>query len=177
MNRETYLSQLTAQLHCRGVDEDRIGEIIKEVENHLQEGGEDPENAFGPAEHYAEKMAVFTENHKHSQSPGQWHKRTFRATALDEMEILRWAGREGWELVNVGALALFCRRPVNLSGAFHWDYVRRTGVQARSIGEEMAAGGWKPCGNWIVFHYFKRKIGVLDSPDNQRGQGFGQEKE
>ena len=32
---------------------------------------------------------------------------------------------------------------------------------ANVIAEEMASGEWEPCGNWIVFHYFKRKVGTV----------------
>ena len=168
MNRETYLGELTAHLQCRGVSEKRIAEIIAEVENHLHESGEQSKEAFGPAAAYAEKMAAFTENNPPEDEDTQWHNRTFKATAFDEMETLGWAGKEGWELVDVGPLALFCKRPVVLNQGFHWEYVRRTGTHRRSIVEEMITSKWEPCGQWIVFHYFKRKVGPLNTVNHQK---------
>ena len=170
MKLEVYLSELTAQLQCRGVGDDEIVGIIAEVETHLVESDESPVDAFGPAAQYAEKMAVFAENRTTTEPTAstastkpteQWHHRTFRATALDEMGTLKWAGEEGWELVDVGAWALFCRRPVDMTRANRWEYKRRTGTHRRIIAEEMASGEWEPCGNWIVFHYFKRKVGTV----------------
>ena len=161
MKREAYLSELTAQLQCRGVGDDEIVGIIAEVETHLVDSDESPVDAFGPAAQYAEKMAVFAESRTDDKPTEQWHRRTFRATALDEMGTLKWAGEEGWELVDVGAWALFCRRPVDMTQANRWEYKRRTGTHRRIIAEEMASGEWKPCGNWIVFHYFKRKAGAV----------------
>lgn len=163
MNNETYLGELTAHLHHRGVDEKSIGDIVSEVENHLHESGEQAKEAFGPAAVYAEKMAAFRENNPPSSSPAEWHNRTFKATAFDEMETLRWAGQEGWELVDVGPLALFCRRPAKMNEGMNWEYVRRTGTHRRAIVEEMINSKWETCGHWIVFHYFKRKVRPLNT--------------
>jgi len=163
MDMESYLNDLTAQLQRRGVDEERIRQIIVEVEGHLTESGESPVEAFGPAARYAEEMTAFAEQNAENSTPDKWHNRTFRATAIDEMEILKGAGQEGWELVDVGALALFCRRPEDLTQAHRWEYKRRTGTHRHIIKEEMARGQWEPCGNWIVFHYFKRKKEILES--------------
>ncbi len=158
MIQETYLSNLTAELHCRGVDEDRILEIVTEVENHLQDSDEQPEEAFGPATKYAETMAALSETDTYVTDDQQWVHRTFRATAFDEMGILESAGQEGWELVDVGAYALFCRRPKDQRQACRWEYKRRTGTHHIIFKQEMLAEKWEPCGNWIVLHYFKRKI-------------------
>lgn len=158
MKRETYLSDLAAELECRGVSEEHIGKIIAEVEDHLVESGESPTESFGSCAEYAEKMAVYCEKQSPDQANGQWQDRTFRATAFDEMGILRWAGEAGWELVDVGPYALFCRRMVNTSQVQRWEYVRRTGANRYAIKKEMLADNWETCGVWIVFHYFKRKL-------------------
>ena len=170
MTREKYLSELASQLHIRGLQDSNIREIIAEVENHLQESGEEAEDAFASPIRYAEEMTAFTENHSHIPAgDSQYHKRTFRATAFDEMETLKWAGQDGWELLDVGPLALFCRRPAVIDEAFHWQYVRRTGTRANTINEEMAQSNWEPCGTWIVFHYFKRKVETLSHSRNPGG--------
>lgn len=158
MNTETYLENLAAHLQRRGVGDKRIRDIAAEAESHLVESGEAPEEAFGTVEEYAERMAVHEENLAARSTPPDYHHRTFRATAFGEMSILEFAGREGWELVDVGALALFCRRPVDENQICRWEYKRRTGRHETIIREEMAENGWEPCGNWLPFHYFKRKI-------------------
>lgn len=157
MNLESYLAALAAQLERRGAGENRIAEVVAEVESHLADSGEQPLDAFGPADRYAEEMTAFEEKKADNSSISQWHKRTFRATALDEMETLKWVGEEGWEMMDVGAYALNCRRPQDQNLAGKWRYIRRTGTNRRSITEEMINSNWEPCGNWIVFHYFKQK--------------------
>ncbi len=54
IKNERYLGELSPHLHVRGVGEDRIKGIIGEVEAHLEDAGEDPLEAFGPASEYAE---------------------------------------------------------------------------------------------------------------------------
>ncbi len=162
MNRENYLSDLFSQLHFRGVEETRCGEIISEVEAHLEESGENPEEAFGTARQYAERMAVFAEKKTSTLADDEYLQRTFRATAFDEVDILFKVGQEGWELTGVGPYALYCRRPLISEQTYHWEYMRRTGVNGSKILREMEAAGWMPCGQWVVFHYFKRKVQTLD---------------
>ena len=158
MTNEEFLSQLVENLQRRGLADQRINDIVSETENHLDESGEDPLAAFGPVEQYAEDIAVQDEEKADTQTTPQFHNRTFRATAFDEMGILAAAGKDGWELVDVGALALFCRRPANSPDATRWEYKRRTGCHRGIILREMQDEQWQPCGNWLPFHYFKRQI-------------------
>ncbi len=151
---DAYLEQLSACLQRYGLDSEQIGEIIAEVESHLAESGEAPLDAFGPPYVYAEKRVAARER----TTGGEWQRRTFRATAFDEMMILEEAGKAGWELYEVGALALYCRRPWAIKEARQWEYARRIGLNRSAIMAEMAAQGWEPCGHWSPFHYFKRQI-------------------
>jgi len=48
---------LISQLRLREVPGDRIGDILLEVEEHIRESGESPEEAFGPAKAYAERRS------------------------------------------------------------------------------------------------------------------------
>jgi len=157
MTTEEYLGDLSSHLHIRGVAENRIKEIVREVATHLEESGEIPSEAFGPAEEYAEKMAVYNECEAQKASNETWHQRTFRATAFDEMAILQVAGRDGWELLDVGAYALYCQRPADKTQFKRWEYLRRVGIDHNGIIEEMIADRWQPCGHWVLFHYFKRQ--------------------
>ncbi len=163
MNLETYLEDMTTQLQHRGVSEERIAQVVGEIESQFAESGESPVDAFGPAARYAEEVAVSSEQRVAKSAAEKWHKRTFTASALDEMETLETVGKEGWELMNVGLLALFCRRPEDMSQAYGWEYKRRTGVNRAHIKQEMARDEWEPCGVWVVFHYFKRRLGSLAS--------------
>jgi len=158
MKNEEYLSELSCHLHIRGVAESQIKEIIGEVETHLVESGEKPLETFGTASEYAEKMAVHAERETQKASDEQWHHRTFRATAFDEMDILFHAGKDGWELLDVGPYALFCRRPAERAQFDRWEYIRRVGIDHNGIIEDMLVDRWQPCGHWVVFHYFKRQI-------------------
>ncbi|MBO0783383.1 MAG: hypothetical protein J2P37_31610 [Ktedonobacteraceae bacterium] len=155
MMHHTYLEQLSASLQRYGLEYSQIGEIIAEVESHLQESGEEPLDAFGPPDAYAEKRVTARER----VAGGNWQSRTFRATAFDEMIILREAGKAGWELSDVAAFALYCRRPWNLKEVRQWEYARRVGLNRNAIVAEMLTEQWEPCGNWTPFHYFKRPIG------------------
>jgi len=140
---ETYLERLAERLQRYGVETAQIGEIIAEVESHLAESGEDAVEAFGPPEAYAEHRAASLER---GVTPGDreedaWQRRTFRATAFDEMAILAAAGQEGWELVDVAALALFCRRPRDRGLIQHWAYRRRVGINRDALVMQMRATG------------------------------------
>lgn len=158
MNLEAYLSELAASLQMRGADSARTSEAVSEVESHLSESGEDPTEAFGPPEEYAEQLLHREEHRAGEAADAQWMERTFRATAFGEMRVLEDAGRQGWELTDVGAYALHCRRPRDLQVAHEWEYRRRVGVDRQAILEDMTALGWKPCGLWSPFHYFKRSL-------------------
>jgi hypothetical protein len=158
MTIEDYLSDLAVELQIRGATDHRIRDIVAEAETHLRESGEKPEEAFGNSKKYAEKMVCRDEHDSAPTDDPHWENRVFTATALDEMGILVWAGLEGWELIDVGALALFCRRPTDAKQIVRWEYKRRVGLHRVIIVEEMIKQEWEPCGNWLPFHYFKRRI-------------------
>lgn len=149
---DTYLEQLSACLQRYGLESSQIGEIVAEVESHLRESGEDPLEAFGVPDAYAEERVAARER----AADGNWQRRAFRATAFDEMAILQEAGKAGWELSDVAAFALYCQRPWDLKKVRQWEYKRRVGLNRNAIIEEMLADHWEPCGNWTPFHYFKR---------------------
>ena len=158
MNVEAYLSELAASLQMRGADSARTSEAVAEVESHLSESGEDPMEAFGPPDEYAEQLLLREESREGETADKNWAERTFRATAFGEMKILEEAGRQGWELTDVGAYALHCRRPHDLKTVRRWEYSRRVGIDRQAILEDMTALGWEPCGLWSPFHYFKRSL-------------------
>lgn len=151
---DTYLEELYVCLQRYGLEHQQISEIMAEVESHLAESGETPLEAFGPPNVYAEERVSARER----AAGGEMQRRTFRATAFDEMIILAEAGKAGWELLDVAAFALYCQRPWNLKEVRQWEYVRRVGFNRNAIIAEMEIQGWQPCGNWTPFHYFKRPL-------------------
>lgn len=158
MNLEGYLGELAASLQMRGADSARTSEAVAEVQSHLSESGEDPMEAFGPPDEYAEQLLLREERRSGEVAQSKWVERTFRATAFGEMRLLEDAGRQGWELVDVGAYALRCRRPRNTEATRQWEYRRRVSVDRQAILEDMTSLGWEPCGLWLPFHYFKRGL-------------------
>lgn len=156
MNVESYLSELAASLQMRGADSARTSEAVAEVESHLAESDEDPMETFGPPDEYAEQLLLREERQADQAANAQWTERTFRATAFGEMKVLEEAGQQGWELTDVGAYALHCRRPRDPKAARRWEYSRRVSVDRQTILEDMTELGWEPCGFWLPFHYFKR---------------------
>jgi len=158
MDVEAYLGELAASLQVRGADSARTSEAVAEVESHLAESGEAPVEAFGPPDEYAERLLLRDERRTdQATDDARWIERTFRATAFGEMRLLEEAGRQGWELTDVGSYALYCRRPRDTEAADRWEYSRRVSVDRRTILEDMTELGWEPCGVWLPFHYFKRR--------------------
>ncbi len=77
--------------------------------------------------------------------------RVERATALDEMRILRERGREGYHLVGFAAYRLY------LEPSDHpWEHLRVASARRAKAIEEHEATGWQYVGSWFPWHYFKR---------------------
>lgn len=151
----TYLEQLANALGHRGLDSARIAEVIEEVNNHLEESGESPQEAFGEPDEYAVSLTASEQPGARDREEG-YEVRTFRATAFDEMKILSDLGQDGWELIGVRDFGLHARRAENPSTRGIWEYERRQALRPGPISEDMEAAGWTPCGHWVIFHYFKR---------------------
>lgn len=54
---DDYLAALTETLQLRDVPNDAIAEIVREVESHVAESGENPVEAFGEPSRYADSFA------------------------------------------------------------------------------------------------------------------------
>lgn len=54
---EEYTADLAEALDLRDVPAEAARQIVREVESHLVESGEDPVEAFGPASRYADQFA------------------------------------------------------------------------------------------------------------------------
>jgi hypothetical protein len=65
---ETYRSELLLALRLHDVPGARIAEALAEVESHVAETGERPQDAFGPAKEYADRFAAAVGH----PGPGGW---------------------------------------------------------------------------------------------------------
>ncbi|MGY1690085.1 HAAS signaling domain-containing protein [Geodermatophilus sp. SYSU D01105] len=54
---QSYCDALLLAMRARVVPGRRIGEVLAEVESHVAETGEDPHQAFGPPQEYADRVA------------------------------------------------------------------------------------------------------------------------
>lgn len=53
-----YVDDLAFQLRLRDVPGERVGQILAEVQSHLDDSGESPADAFGPPAEYAKTLAA-----------------------------------------------------------------------------------------------------------------------
>ncbi len=68
---------------------EHAADVIGEISDHLAQSGDRPRDAFGDPESFAAAFAAADDGAAHD-GDGRYETRTFRATALDEMQ------REGW---------------------------------------------------------------------------------
>jgi hypothetical protein len=94
----------------------------------------------------------------HIDTNGTWNYARRKATALDEVKILEEMGREGWELVDLGAYYLEFRRPVDEEKAAKWEYERYGGLNHKGVRRDKLSREWEPAGRWALFLYFKHRM-------------------
>lgn len=85
---------LIVQLRLKDVPGDRIGDILLEVESHIRETGETPEEAFGPAKAYAETYV-------RANPP-----RREQASSIPQLILIGASSFAGTYLLSDGALSL-----------------------------------------------------------------------
>lgn len=153
---DAYLTELADRLLARGVDNHRVKDLLTELQDHLADSGESPQAAFGPCSSFADAL-LREELSTEGSASRTVERRTFRATAFDELGILSELGRDGWELTDVGLVGLHAQRARDPDAWRAWEYKRCTTL--RPVVERMRADGWQPCGHWLAFHYFKRPVG------------------
>ncbi|GGO22570.1 DNA-binding XRE family transcriptional regulator [Deinococcus humi] len=93
------------------------------------------------------------------KEPGYDHQ-TRVATALNELDILRELGEQGWELSGVELGELSFRRAASLPDAPpRWLYQRLSGALSVGQRNELLQQGWTPVdGSPGAVHYFKRPL-------------------
>lgn len=155
-DHDTYLHELADVLRGRGLEDETVRQAVEEVRSHLAEAGGSPVEQFGPAAAYAAALVGADPVAADGEGSEDMERRTFRATATDEMGILADLGADGWELTGVRDFGLHARRPVDTAERHRWVYDRRKTLRRDAVVREMAADGWQPCGRWVIFHYFKK---------------------
>ncbi|QDQ10844.1 hypothetical protein [Streptomyces spectabilis] len=159
---DAYLPRLTARLRELGLPEEQVRETAADLAAHLAECGADPVREFGPVEEFARQLAPDAAG---PVPPGagaeSW--RWTADTSVDE-ELLGRFGDEGWEVERVDALGRFvCRR--ERERPQRWEYRRELVTRGREgLDERLAPDGWEPCGNWVVYAWFKRPRAASDGP-------------
>jgi hypothetical protein len=53
-----YFKRMAAGLRQRKLSEDQVADVLRELQSHLQETGERPENAFGSPKEYVERFPM-----------------------------------------------------------------------------------------------------------------------
>lgn len=86
----------------------------------------------------------------------EWEYETRQATAFDEEGVLAQMGEDGWELIDLGLGNLQFRRTRGAMNVAAWEYERRTSF-TNAVNNEMRAQGWESVGQWMTYHYFKRR--------------------
>lgn len=100
-----------------------------------------------------------TPPHSPAVLPAGWEYQTRHATALNELEILRDMGEQGWELTGVGLGLLNFRRAPEAPTS-RWLYQRLSGLLSAEQRQELSQQGWTFVDSWLgtAFHYFKRPL-------------------
>ena len=130
---ERYCDELLLALRMREVPGDRIGAVLAEVRDHLDNSAEDPVETFGPPEDYA---AALTANGPAAPRPARW--RDWARNTVGVAGIM-WAAEGGTALLS-GKQATLTEFQVLLPAAiaFAGPYLISAVVKARRA----ALAGW-----------------------------------
>lgn len=157
-----YLDRLAELLReAHGLPPDHVAATVADLAAYLaQAGGADPQDAFGPVDAFARRLAP------RGASAADEHLETWRwlaDTYVDE-HLLNRFGDEGWEVERVDPLGRFVshRDPERPR---RWEYRREliSGGGER-LDERLVRDGWEPCGSWVVYAWFKREKEVGAGP-------------
>ncbi|MFF2773597.1 hypothetical protein ACFVU3_01685 [Streptomyces sp. NPDC058052] len=163
MTTDAYFTELTGALRRAGVPDAQIAATVEDLRGHLAETGAAPEEEFGPAAAFAAGLGGL------APAPGEpdaaaesW---TWTADLFNDRRMLAVHGEQGWEVEGLDPLGRFvCRR--SRSAALRWEYRREVvgGRRRAKVLAELEPEGWEPCGEWLVYGYFKRPRAATAGP-------------
>lgn len=164
MSTDAYFAELSETLRASRVPEEQITRTVDELRAHLAESGTTPEEEFGPAAAFAASLGGL------APAPGEpedaaehW---TWTADLFNDRRMLAVHGDQGWEVESLDSLGRFvCRRAPGV--ALAWEYRREViaGRRRAAVFGALEPEGWEPCGEWLVYGYFKRPKAATAGPE------------
>ncbi|MFF9066880.1 hypothetical protein ACF09E_16155 [Streptomyces sp. NPDC014891] len=160
---DRYFTELADALRSAGVPPEQVDATVEDLRGHLSGTGAHPEEEFGPAAAFAARLGGL------APLPGEPDDRaeswTWTADLFNDRRMLAVHGDQGWEVESLDPLGRFvCRRPA--TATLRWEYRREVigaGRRARVLAE-LEPEGWEPCGEWLVYGYFKRPRAATAGP-------------
>ncbi|KAA6219814.1 hypothetical protein [Streptomyces filamentosus] len=160
---DAYFAELSAALAAAGVPAAQAGTTVEDLRAHLAETGTAPEEEFGPAAEFAARLGgLAPEPDAPDAASEHW---TWTADLFNDRRMLAVHGAQGWEVESLDAIGRFvCRRTPG--SALRWEYRREViaGRRGPRVLDELAPEGWEPCGEWLVYGYFKRPSAATTGP-------------
>ncbi|WP_405563290.1 hypothetical protein [Streptomyces sp. NBC_01180] len=150
-----YFDELAAALRSRGRPGAEVAATVADLSGYLAETGTSPEEEFGPAGLFAERLT----GSGGAQEPGAGAE-TWKwiCDIYTDRRHLNSYGDQGWEVEGLDRLGRFvCRR--DRDAPMRWEYRREAAngaVERDTLAAGLAPDGWEPCGHWVFYMYFKR---------------------
>ncbi|MEU5220783.1 hypothetical protein AB0G79_31915 [Streptomyces sp. NPDC020807] len=159
---DAYFTELSDALRAAGVPDEQIAATTEDLRAHLAETGTDPVREFGAAAAFAARLGGL------APAPGEPDERaeswTWTADLFNDRRMLAVHGDQGWEVESLDSIGRFvCRR--STTAPLRWEYRREilTGRRPKVLAE-LEPEGWEPCGEWLVYGYFKRPRAATAGP-------------
>jgi len=96
MSVDPYLRQVDTALQARGVTPQRRADLLAEMESHLLDSGEDPPEAFGPAEVFAQRLAGQLPTGDDEPGGQGWDRPRARSLVREQMQTNQQLAERGW---------------------------------------------------------------------------------
>lgn len=96
MSVDPYLRQVDTALQARGVTPQRRVDLLAEMESHLLDSGEDPPEAFGPAEVFAQRLAGQLPTGDDEPGGQGWDRPRARSLVREQMQTNQQLAERGW---------------------------------------------------------------------------------
>lgn len=163
-----YFDELTVRLRAAGVPAERVADTVRDLRAYLEDSGTDPEEEFGPAAAFAERLASGGE--PADGGPASGERWVWTADIFVDQRRLNEFGEQGWEVESVDRLGRFVSTR-NAERPQRWEYRREVVAPAErdALTERLAPDGWEPCGTWFFYAYYKRPKAALVGPEAELG--------